>query len=158
MDAPDHLTPHPRGNSHPLTERAEDAHALALQRALLALDAGHLDEAHLLLTRLLRGHTTDPEVVFPLALVRSRLGYHASAEILFAQAFDYGYIISDAASLQPIEGHPQQVSWTDPSGSVRLTLAKRPRARAMRLLHVSSIPRPSSPGLPPPPSPANTPG
>lgn len=144
MDSTEHRAPAHRGAEHP-TEQAEDAHALSLQRALLALDAGRPEEAHPLLTRLLRGHTTDPEVVFPLALVRYRLGYRASAEALFSQAFDYGYIIHDTGALSPVDGHPLHVQWTDPSSTVRLILTPRPRSRAMRLIRVepASAPTPS---------------
>jgi hypothetical protein len=142
----------------------EDAPALSIHQALRALDAGRLDDAHKQLTRLLRTHSADPEVIFPLAVLRYRLGYVVSAEVLFGQAFEYGHVIHDTSTLQSVDGHPLQARWRDPTGEVQLLLAKRPRSRSMRLIKVERPTTTSPPtrapkphATPPPSTPTPTP-
>jgi hypothetical protein len=142
----------------------EDAPALSIHQALQALDAGRLDDAHKQLTRLLRTHSADPEVIFPLAVLRYRLGYIVSAEVLFAQAFEHGHVIHDTSTLRSVDGHPLQARWRDPTGEVQLLLAKRPRSRSMRLIKVERPSTTSPPthaakphATPPTPTPTPTP-
>jgi hypothetical protein len=113
---------------------------LSLQKALLDLDAGRFEDAHRILTRLLRDNSSNPEVIFPLALVRYRLGYRVSADALFAQAFEHGHVFSDPSALTPVPDGSGHLHWIDPAHTVRLLLAMRPRHASMRLLKVEPAP------------------
>lgn len=102
------------------------------------LEAGEITQAHLHLIALVRYNKKDPNVLFVLAFVRQMLGYDASAESLFRQAFDLGYCFDEQSPLEPDADNPNHLRWTEASGRFSLVLERKPRRRSLNFVAVRS--------------------
>ncbi len=109
----------------------DDTFADQLGFATEKLQSGEVKKAHQQLLRLIRKHRCDPQVIFLLALARKRLGYDVSADALFAQALDRGYIFPPEGAPFEDPKRPGFLRWTDCSGTVHLVLQQKPRRISM---------------------------
>ena len=116
-----------------------------LSAALEMLRQGLLDEAHRVLTRLMRAASQDVNVIFNLGLTRKRLGYDVSADALLQQAFERGYE-PPVAELLDLPERPGTFRWTPAGTELSLLLHRRPRRQNYTLLEIlpHTVPEPAA--------------